>query len=444
MTLDITFTGGSARRHMAVLLIGSPGSGKTKTPSSFPSPLYAAAEANLMSIEDKPIPVQRITTSEKLKELKAFLDQTPDVRQNLLGFPVETLVVDTVDEVQRILKAERERARRKWERDDWGWLAEELRALVRGLRLLTGNGMNVVCTVHIGEDKDEAKGTIYKKPALQGQMAGEIAQYFDVVGLLRMEMVTQVVNGQAITTPRRWMQTYPDEQWECLKDGSGKLPFDFPIDFETDYDRMYQAIYGSAPPPIQQASIVVNTEAALASNDGSPDPDGPVAGPDPTDPAGTAPAASAPAPAPEPEPEVQQPEPAADPEPEPEPQPEAEPEATPAPEADPEPEAPKPARASRSTTKKAAAPKAAAAKAPEPEPDPEPTPEPAATNGNGVANGTTEPEAAAPEAPEAEFGLCEVCQQVLSEDERDMANYKLDRDLCVTHYKEARAAAGAR
>lgn len=243
MSIEIRRTGSvDYGRYLKVLICGNPGVGKTLISSTFPNPLYASAEGGLMSIADRGIPYIDIRTSDALLSIKTTLDQSPDVREKMFGFPVDTLVVDTIDEIQRILIRERivETKKESLQLQDWGWLGEQMQALIRGLRNLE---MNVVLTCHLKETTDAETGKVFFKPQMQGAMGDQLPAFVDLALLLRSQSVVQIVEGEARRSTVRVLQTYQDAQHTWIKDRSGKLPPEMSVDFHTDYKRLSEAVF---------------------------------------------------------------------------------------------------------------------------------------------------------------------------------------------------------
>lgn len=244
MGLEIQTTGAEDYgQHIKALIAGAPGAGKTLISSTFPYPIYASAEGGLMSVARRKVKFVNVQNTGQLKELRGLLSQDAGVREGMFGQPIQTLVVDTIDEIQRLFVRERLDAKRKesFDQQDWGWLGEQMRSMLRGLRNLD---MNVVFTCHIKEVTDQVSGQVFIKPALQGAVGDEIAQYMDLAVLLRSEIKTKVVGTATERYEQRYLQTYKDGAHDWIKDRSGQLPPDVLVNFEDDYERIHKAIFG--------------------------------------------------------------------------------------------------------------------------------------------------------------------------------------------------------
>lgn len=268
MELEIFTTGAEDYgTWMKALIAGNPGAGKTLISSTFPNAFYASAEGGLMSVARRRVRGVEITQTEQLKEVARRLRQPPEVRADLLSGPVDTLVVDTIDEIQRLFIKERLAAKRieTMDMQSWGWLGDQMRAVLTGLRNLE---MNVVFTCHLKETRDDSTGQVFYNPALQGAVGGEIAQYMDLALLLQAESASRVVNNETERYTRRFLQTFKDPQHDWIKDRSGQLPPMIEVNFEDDYERMNRAIYGwiTEDWKREEARVVQNLETIADNN----------------------------------------------------------------------------------------------------------------------------------------------------------------------------------
>jgi len=270
MTLKIRRTGADDySKYIKALIFGEPGAGKTLMSSTFPNPLFVCAEPGLMSIADRDIPYMKVDNITDLIGIKSVLDQSADVRDELIGFPIETVVIDTIDEVQKILIAERLRSEKKdaMTLPDWGWLSEQMQALIRGFRNLD---MHVVFTCHLKESTDSETGRTYFKPGLQGGIADQIPGYVDLSLAIVPVLDTDVVDNQTVKIQRRYLHSFPTNSMSFLKDRSGKLPQILEINFQDDFDRINELVYPSTLNLPESTEVIVEdtvTENALPSEE---------------------------------------------------------------------------------------------------------------------------------------------------------------------------------
>jgi hypothetical protein len=250
--------------HLKVLVAGDSGAGKTLLASTFPGVLYADAEGGLLSVRDRNVHRVTVTSTAVLDELRAALAQAPDVRAKVLGTPVSTIVLDTVDEIARLFVRERLRAEKRetMAMGDWGWLGDSLRALLRGYRNLA---MNVIFNVHVKSTEDSETGRVDYKPSIQGSVGDEIAAYVDESFLLVGRPMLDPATGDRIIS--RHLQTFPDVQHRWVKDRSGKLPQEFPVNFQDDYQRLAQYIFTNVTPDTPPGSAAPATGSSPPSRE---------------------------------------------------------------------------------------------------------------------------------------------------------------------------------
>jgi cell division septation protein DedD len=262
------------QRYIKLLIHGQPGAGKTLLASTFPHPVYLDAEAGLLSVRDRDVKAVRVTSIAVLDEMRAALAQSPEVREKVLGAPVETVILDTVDEISRLIIRERLRAEKHetMQMQDWGYLGDTLRALLRGFRNLP---MHVVFNVHLKDNEDQESGRVWFTPSVQGQVGHELPAYVDEALLLTSKLTVDPKTGEKVVA--RYLQTYPDLQYTWVKDRSGTLPQEFPVDFATDFERLATLIFGDvpqpAPSPPAPAESPESTPASATRTQARPAPD---------------------------------------------------------------------------------------------------------------------------------------------------------------------------
>lgn len=240
-------------QYMRALLAGDPGSGKTLMSSTFPNPYYISAEGGLMSLARRFLPATELETTDDLREILKVLRQEPEVRAKMLDVTdasngtqtrIDTIVIDTIDEVSKLFTRERLTARNieAFENyKDWGWLSDKVESVVRAFRNLP---LNVVFTCHLKDVKDEQTGAVTYLPALAGQTARYLPGAVDLAFVLQSRSSIGVEDGKSARKVFRYAQTYSDSIYPWAKDRSGRLPHEFEMNFEDDYQRMFDAIYG--------------------------------------------------------------------------------------------------------------------------------------------------------------------------------------------------------
>ena len=227
--------------YLRILVAGQPGVGKTFFASKFPNPLWINAGCGISTLARiGDIPYINVSNEMDLFAVKQLLDRDSKGRESLIGRPVDTLVVDTVDELQRLLLVERLKNEKRSETkmEDWGWLNSRFHAIFAGLVQLPVNVVFVSHTkdVNVGDD------TIFK-PALAGQFCEHIHEYVDMSLWMRAstfkmpELEDINVDGSSELqlsvsvkpTVSRWLLTTPFPEAEWVNDKTGTLPFSVEI-----------------------------------------------------------------------------------------------------------------------------------------------------------------------------------------------------------------------
>lgn len=259
-------------KHIKALICGPAGSGKTLISTTFPNPWFLSAEGGLMSIAERNIPYTVLPdpegqgTYEALQEVKKRLEQPPAVRAKQFGFPVDTLVIDTIDEVSRLLLTEKMAKERHDTAtlQDYGWLKERMTWFVQSLRNMD---IHVVFTCHLKSREIDGKQVLI--PAIEGGFSEKIADYVDLAMVLKSSPTTKVVNGVSTRVIERFLQTFPDSS-DWIKDRSGKLPYEVPVNFEDDYERLVTYIYGADGIPEATEATDSEAEAEVPEPEASP------------------------------------------------------------------------------------------------------------------------------------------------------------------------------
>jgi hypothetical protein len=254
MALEIRITGSEEYgQYIKALIVGRPGSGKTLTASTWKDPFYVNAEGGLMSIADRKIPYHKLESIAELLEIKNKIEA------GTLGIPVGTLVIDTLDEIQKLVIRERlaDTGKESLTLPEWGYVADMMRTIVRGLRNLD---VNVVFTCHSKDQEEQSTGTVYFKPALQGAFGDEISGMVDLALLLKTETTNKIVGETVEPVTRRFLVTVPDAKHDWIKDRSGKLPRFFDINFEDDYERLHKLIFAGVGELPDSESVRLESE----------------------------------------------------------------------------------------------------------------------------------------------------------------------------------------
>lgn len=206
------------------LIYGDPGVGKTRlagsasaVPEMSPVLMWDFEGGTLSLTEDYPdVEVARLTSWLAVDRLYGSLyDKNP----------YKTIIVDSLSETQKFSMSQimRQVVEKDSSRDpdiasvrEWGKNGEQMRRLVRALRDLP---CNTIFTALAREEKDEHSGVTKIRPALPGQMKGEVAGYVDIVAY----MYKKEVRSGGEREMKTLLLTQGTER-QVAKDRSGQLP----------------------------------------------------------------------------------------------------------------------------------------------------------------------------------------------------------------------------
>jgi len=197
-----------------ILVYGRAGTGKTTLCGTAPSPLIISAEAGLLSLRSKNIPVILVSSLQDVVD--AYLWCQTSARQ----YGVRTICMDSISEItEKVLATHR--AKTKDGRAAYGDMAIEAVSLVKSFRDLAG--FHVVVTAKETTTVDNITGATRTGPSTPGRRVGEDLPYlFDIV------LQTGISQNQQTGVPFHYLRTSPTPTIEA-KDRSGALaPFEAP------------------------------------------------------------------------------------------------------------------------------------------------------------------------------------------------------------------------
>lgn len=260
-------------QYVKALIQGPPKSGKTSILATAPNVVIADCEpeANgLQSIAHLNVPYVTVSDPEKLHQLRFVLSDA-GLRQKAaeqLGMEkIETVGIDTLDALQKILKRHRMTVERrtKFERDDWNWLLEEMRGIVNGFNALP---LNVIYTVHTSTKQDDDQKMI-TMPALQGAIAEEIA---GMVGYSLLMQRTREVRPDGTPFTKYSLKVEGDDKNPHLGNRTaGRLPEVIDPDFRLLQKAVYEGLniaQAAQPVAVPTTPTVRVTPAPVAQPSG--------------------------------------------------------------------------------------------------------------------------------------------------------------------------------
>lgn len=229
--------------NIKALLIGGPGAGKTRTSSYWPRPIYLDCENGRGSLADRNMPYAEIKSSKDMLDALDYLkglERTPKSERKF-----QTVVVDTIDSFQRIVKEEwvtANKAAAFTGFDAWGYLDTKMQLLLTRLLNLD---FNVVALSHfeVVSYKDGDNTVRELKLQLQGKISEQIFNDFGLVGWLGTYWAPE--GGERVQ--KRGLTFHPTPDKPFLKDRFGVTPKMMPIAFsDNDYNQIWEAFTSRA------------------------------------------------------------------------------------------------------------------------------------------------------------------------------------------------------
>lgn len=174
MGLNWSDTAKEAVGHgVKVLVYGKAGTGKTTLCGTAPSPLIISAEAGLLPLRKKKIPVLVVQTAQDVWDALTWCRSS--AKQN----GIQTVCLDSISEITETILAN-ERKKTKDPRQAYGEMASATIEMVKAFRDLPG--LHVVVTAKEVTGTDPITNVARAQPTAPGQQVGPALPYlFDIV-----------------------------------------------------------------------------------------------------------------------------------------------------------------------------------------------------------------------------------------------------------------------
>jgi hypothetical protein len=161
-----------------ILIYGDSGSGKTYGCSRSNNTIVLLCEKNGMVSVSNANQNALVVGCTSISEVRAFMHEA--MNGGLKKHGVQTIVIDGLTEIQRMIKDEIIGTGKQMRLQDWGLLADKMRKLLRTIRNLP---FNVICTA-LAEYTYDEDSVRYTVPQFEGKKtAAEVMQYFSAVGV---------------------------------------------------------------------------------------------------------------------------------------------------------------------------------------------------------------------------------------------------------------------
>jgi hypothetical protein len=208
MALQFTTTDQASVGHgIKMLVYGPAGHGKTVLASTLPDPLILSAEAGLLSIRHKKIPVIVIKTYQDLLDAYTWVLTSPHAAA------FKSIVLDSVSEIAEVI-LNFAKANAKDPRQAYGTMNDQVTQLIRNFRDIQGK--HILFTAKQDREKDEKTGFLMYGPGMPGkQLTQGIDHFFD-------EVFYMGIGELPDKSTYRFLRTRPDNQYRA-KDRSDAL-----------------------------------------------------------------------------------------------------------------------------------------------------------------------------------------------------------------------------
>jgi len=173
--------------------------------------------------------------------------------------PFESLVIDSISEVQKKLKDQITLGSGEMDQRKWGEILTHMEALIRQLRDLTEHPTTPLTAVVITAMTEQRDGKW--RPYVQGQLRTTLPYFIDVVGYLFVQTQPSTDPSAPPPAPMRVMLTRPSNLFEAGERVQGRLP-EYVVGPAVNVCSMLDAVFGpvpqvAAPDPVPAPEAVV-------------------------------------------------------------------------------------------------------------------------------------------------------------------------------------------
>lgn len=228
--------------NIRMLLAGHESVSMARVYLTAPNVLVASAGAPSVPLAVAGAKSVTITGEDDLFAVKKALEGTAEEREQRLGFPVDTLVIDSLDEFQRLMLVKRLEKERRTDTvsEDWSWISNRLNRIFTGL---TSLDLNIVVISHLANVHESTA----IKPNIQGAFANQIHKYVDYALLLDayevinepaevvVDSSTDTIDISYDTSVKRSLVTVPTPDAPWVHDDTQTLDRFIDLTFEDDF-----------------------------------------------------------------------------------------------------------------------------------------------------------------------------------------------------------------
>jgi len=174
--------------------------------------------------------------------------------------PFESVVVDSISEVQKKLK-DQVSASGDMDQRKWGEMLTHMEALIRRLRDLTEHPTNPLTAIVITAMTEERGGKW--RPYVQGQLRTTLPYFIDIVGYMFVQALPSPDPSQPSPGSVRRLLTRPSPQFEAGERVQGRLP-EYIDGVYMDVRWMLDMVFGQIPVTTAPSQEPVQVQTAPA------------------------------------------------------------------------------------------------------------------------------------------------------------------------------------
>lgn len=229
---NVSSTRATKQPQIRLLIQGYPGTGKSHSALTFPSPLVLDFDNNLQAYFNQDIPTIPIWNSEYVIKTLGCPPTKPGAQPNRRDAALkflrteaikltenQTLIIDSWSRLQSAIDAQNEvepKITKEGKIDDFHFWKQKLDYSREFMQLLCSVKCHVIVTVHEIAERDPKSGHLLDKvrPLQQGKFLAELASYFTYVFRAVTEE-TKDNTGKVVGTKYLW-QVASDNQFEAI------------------------------------------------------------------------------------------------------------------------------------------------------------------------------------------------------------------------------------
>lgn len=236
-----------------MLIVGQSDNAKRDFAATAPDALWVTATPDRRTLGRLNARYVDIHSLQDLLDVKVALDRSAEDIEELFGYPVKTVIFDSLEELQRVFLEEHlaNEGRKETKIEDWGWVSKKFNNIFAGFSKL-----DVDLIVLSGvKDVPISESEVWVKPAIQGSFADQVHRYMNYSLYLHSNTFEEAVEApvtdaetvdgevdltteKIVTTQSAWLLCKPISYAQWINDSSETLPFKYELEFDRDFEKI--------------------------------------------------------------------------------------------------------------------------------------------------------------------------------------------------------------